>query len=67
LQKTCRDRTEGNKNDRYAHGCVTGVARLGSVVCLGFRIALLSAATAILLIGATTAGVYGYAAIAFLR
>jgi len=33
----------------------------------GFRIALLSAAAAILLIGATTAGVYGYAAMAFLR
>lgn len=33
----------------------------------GFRIALLSVATAILLIGATTAGVYGYAAIAHLR
>jgi hypothetical protein len=33
----------------------------------GFRITLLSAAAAILLLGATTAGVYGYAAIAFLR
>jgi hypothetical protein len=33
----------------------------------GFRIALLSVATAILLIGAAAAGVYGYAAIAHLR
>jgi hypothetical protein len=33
----------------------------------GFRIALLSVAATIVLIGATTAGVYGYAAIAFLR
>ncbi len=33
----------------------------------GFRIALLSVATAILLIGATTAGIYGYAALAHLR
>lgn len=33
----------------------------------GFRVTLLSAAAAILLLGATAAAVYGYAAIAHLR